>query len=372
MKKLGQARKKDTPMKLALLVAGLLASSASCAGWMTQFASQPLNKLVIPGSHDSGAYEVSVPGVTSPDFSQIRYVPDFLQAMFVKDWGKSQSLSVGQQLTAGYRYLDLRLCGKGNTVYTCHGVYTAPLSQIVADVKSYLSTADASSEVIVMDINHLYGMSPELNASVASTLGSQLGQWIASPSQFTMSTPVGKFASANKHLIITYADQSTQVSNSNMLWPTTVINSPWPNAQTASSLEAALSISPPVSTSQLYVHQTQLTPSAQIIEGGFLPGHPSTLRAFTSGYEATVANWIQSVGIGYVASGGVIVQDFVGDGIFSGRDLTQYAIIRNQQMFAQTSTVSPFSTQAPPSSSPKPTVLTKFVNVVKSLLKRFF
>jgi hypothetical protein len=337
--------------KGAIVIAGLATSSMSHAGWMGQFSTQPLNSLVIPGSHDSGSYEVTNYDVTSPDFSEVSLIPDFLQAIFAKSWGQSQSLTIGQQLTAGYRYFDLRLCAEGDAVYTCHGVYMAPLSQIISDVKNYLGTTDAASEVIVLDFNHMYGMTPALHAAVVSMLATQLGQWIAAPGVFSMSTPVGTFASEKKHVIIAYADQATQIANSNMLWPDTTISSPWPDVQTISGLEIALSVHQQSSATVLYVHQAQLTPSSTTVEDGLIPfsGSPSSLRAFTSWYENSVADWIKGAGVVNVASGGVIIQDFVGDKIFSGIDLAQFAIVRNQQLFSSKVVIDPLSSSEPAS-----------------------
>ena len=69
------------------------------ADWMRELPDEtPLNALVLPGTHDSAT----------------RYV----QLGF---FSKCQSKSIGQQLEAGYRYLDIRLAVNGDGMILMHG-----------------------------------------------------------------------------------------------------------------------------------------------------------------------------------------------------------------------------------------------------------
>ena len=69
------------------------------ADWMRELPDEtPLNALVLPGTHDSAT----------------RYV----QLGF---FSKCQGKSIGQQLEAGYRYLDIRLAVNGDGMILMHG-----------------------------------------------------------------------------------------------------------------------------------------------------------------------------------------------------------------------------------------------------------
>ena len=69
------------------------------ADWMAKLEDAlPLNAVVIPGTHDSATKNVQL-------------------GFFSKCQGKS----IGEQLEAGYRYLDIRLAVKGNGMELMHG-----------------------------------------------------------------------------------------------------------------------------------------------------------------------------------------------------------------------------------------------------------
>lgn len=74
-------------------------SAEGTADWMRELPDEtPLNALVLPGTHDSAT----------------RYV----QLGF---FSKCQGKSIGQQLEAGYRYLDIRLAVNGDGMILMHG-----------------------------------------------------------------------------------------------------------------------------------------------------------------------------------------------------------------------------------------------------------
>ena len=69
------------------------------ADWMAGLDdSLPLNAIVLPGTHDSGT-----------QFCQLGY------------FSKCQGKSIGEQLEAGYRYLDIRLAVDGDGMRLMHG-----------------------------------------------------------------------------------------------------------------------------------------------------------------------------------------------------------------------------------------------------------
>lgn len=69
------------------------------ADWMAALDdSLPLNAIVLPGTHDSGT-----------QFCQLGY------------FSKCQGKNIGEQLEAGYRYLDIRLAVDGNGMRLMHG-----------------------------------------------------------------------------------------------------------------------------------------------------------------------------------------------------------------------------------------------------------
>jgi hypothetical protein len=72
--------------------------------WMTmKYLETPLNKLIIPGTHDSGSYRltsVKVPNSEAPP-SYLKYIGSSV--------AQTQYLTIFQQLILGARFLDLRI-----------------------------------------------------------------------------------------------------------------------------------------------------------------------------------------------------------------------------------------------------------------------
>ena len=117
---------------------------------------RPITRLVIPGTHDSGAY-------------QYAYTPMV----------RAQSLSISQQLSAGVRALDLRVgvAYFSATYWLYHGPVNLDVSvqSALDDVVNFL-TANPTETVIIMLKQETGGndISAAINQIVNTTLGGRL------------------------------------------------------------------------------------------------------------------------------------------------------------------------------------------------------
>ena len=101
------------------LVFPLKTYTYSLDNWMNNVVSTtPINKLVIPGTHDSLTFE------WEKSYSLIQQLSSI--------WAKTQYLTIGQQLLAGVRYFDVRIgictsmfCNGDKTVVAFHGNYSS-------------------------------------------------------------------------------------------------------------------------------------------------------------------------------------------------------------------------------------------------------
>lgn len=92
-----------------------LCTDRNAANWMEQLAEQignrPLNRIAIPGTHDSATYSFSPNGELSPDSpdltQKLQQLPDIKKIVY--NWARTQNYSISQQLEAGIRYLDIRV-----------------------------------------------------------------------------------------------------------------------------------------------------------------------------------------------------------------------------------------------------------------------
>jgi hypothetical protein len=317
---------------LSALLCGLLwlsGPAAARAGWMAEFGNVPLSQMVLPGAHDSATYHQAGIGI-SPDEPDLQWLPPALQPI-VGNWGQAQALTIAQQARAGVRYFDIRVCADGEQLYTCHGVYMVPLDDVLDQLRAYLASDEARSEVVVLDLNHFYALDAGLHAALVQQLRRRLGAWAAVPAAFAagLDSPVADFSAADRNLIIVYADPATVAANADLLWPPQSIDSPWPNLQRLWKLEQFLaSTNTRSQPNQLFVHQAQLTPTLDSAIAGLLAPKmlPTSLQSFTARYTPAERRWMQTArGRAAVGNGGIIIQDFVDDW------LIDYCIEQNRQ-----------------------------------------
>ena len=152
------------PVILLLIVMGMLilpmtegvdaAPVEGSADWMARLPDETaLNALVIPGTHDSAAQYV-----------QLAY------------FSKCQALSVGEQLEAGFRYLDIRLgdADKADFPRLMHGFTkcrssalggTLYLDAVLADCYAFL--AQHPTETVLFAVKHEHGDAPDAEMAKA-------------------------------------------------------------------------------------------------------------------------------------------------------------------------------------------------------------
>ncbi|MFF7176950.1 hypothetical protein [Streptomyces sp. NPDC008121] len=95
--------------------------------------NRPLNGIVMPGSHDAGTAGITKDSdmCDAGDTVDVaRSWPELAAGM-----SRTQSGSLVQQLDAGSRYLDLRLCKQGDRWYSYHG---GPLGRLFFDARGPL------------------------------------------------------------------------------------------------------------------------------------------------------------------------------------------------------------------------------------------
>ena len=109
-----------------------------------------LNDLTMPGSHDAGMYTD------------------------ITEKARTQALNIYDQLKAGSRYFDLRICKSSGELWTYHGAsYGGKLQDILNDVKTFLT--ENSSEAVFLKFRS-YASSDQQDTTelVKNTLGGLL------------------------------------------------------------------------------------------------------------------------------------------------------------------------------------------------------
>ncbi|KAK6176073.1 hypothetical protein SNE40_014429 [Patella caerulea] len=134
--------------------------------WMSKLpepiSNLPLYYLAIPGSHNSFSADLDrTQDVSIDEPGAIKFLGKIGGKGIICNWGKCQTLSIKEQLEAGIRYLDLRICRnpKSKQLTFLHGLYGRPVEELIANVQSFVEVF--SKEVILIDVNHLYGCSAD-------------------------------------------------------------------------------------------------------------------------------------------------------------------------------------------------------------------
>jgi hypothetical protein len=145
---------------------------ASNANWMqshwSQLADKPLTQLCLPGTHDSGTFELHentlAPDASSTIQKLFNYADTDEDATGVRDYIKSMatsqssSMSMYEQLANGIRYIDLRVCQVDGSYYTCHSLVGDPIPELLQDIYRFLS--ENPVEVVFVKVGLKGGIPP--------------------------------------------------------------------------------------------------------------------------------------------------------------------------------------------------------------------
>lgn len=130
--------------------------------WMSNLVQSvpeiTLGDIVIPGTHDSASYSIPAYNI----YSAV---------------GRTQNVSVLEQLHRGTRFLDLRIAGSGNDVYCYRGCMKGcKLSRILDDI--HLFCQDFPGEFLIIKVVAEYGRTfePKLKKKALETIQSTLGE----------------------------------------------------------------------------------------------------------------------------------------------------------------------------------------------------
>ena len=111
-------------------------SPEDLSSWMGKIDdTAPLNKIAIPGSHDSGTAGIC--------------------------WlGETQTYSIGQQLMSGARYFDIRVHKDGDELTIFHSVFDGvEFADVLSDIKEFI--LEKPTETLILDFQHFKGDSQD-------------------------------------------------------------------------------------------------------------------------------------------------------------------------------------------------------------------
>lgn len=232
--------------------------------WMSKlndmYKDVPLYKLGLPGTHDSGTYELFTDEIYNVnDFSGIAPT---IAGPIIRAMAVTQNADIYTQLMEGNRYIDLRFArdNKGR-IRIVHTVFGLEAQAIFEQIRKFLSTHP--TEVVVIDIQNINNLNSNDENLLKNIIKQQIGEFLAPRDSFCTMSTLNNFYAANKNGILMYAN-SNFVNDEPLYWyrNNSTIQNPWYNTNNIDYLlqknnEGLLSL--PDNRTFLFVSQMVLT-----------------------------------------------------------------------------------------------------------------
>ncbi|MFE0510887.1 hypothetical protein [Streptomyces sp. NPDC058964] len=182
------------------------AATVDLSRWMgdmhTYLDDRPLNRIAMPGSHDSGSWNIPADPVLCT--SGWSYNVASLDPRLAASISRAQSSSLTGQLDEGARYLDLRLCLQDGQWRTFHG---APMggpffddgSGEASSVKRWIDAHP--SEVVLIDVSAAAPAGTDLSEPL-TRLRDLFGARVATRTELSPTSPYGDFTKAGKNVVL--------------------------------------------------------------------------------------------------------------------------------------------------------------------------
>lgn len=254
--------------------------------WMSYFQNKSIHELVIPGSHDSFAYDFKILGPNESGMPRIAN-------LFIKLWAKCQSKTIYEQLLMGIRYFDIRITKYNGEYYTIHSLIAIPVNQIIHDILLFIDTFP--TEKIILDFNHLYIDDVK---EFEEYLKFQIGDKAVSNNNDNIVAAIGTL---DKPLFVFVDDDNTSFFNSDIL------KSFWHDTNDVNLLTT--SMSEESKEGLLRITQAILTPTqTDVLLGIFLFFiFPSSLKALTYKNKQRIYDYLELD----IQNKNIIITDFV-------------------------------------------------------------
>ncbi len=300
---------------LSALVAPPAAAKAASATWMADMMQQigdvPLCRVALPGTHDSGTYGMTTQSALDPHNEGARArVVNAVNSVaeqrkisarpLMLGWSQAQDLSVSDQLYAGIRYLDLRVSLVDSTYVLGHVLVCGTLDDALHQVVMF--TQQYPGELIILDVNHLYGMETvESQVALIDFIAEILdGRLVQGPPTLGPSNTVNEILQHDpvdtaRLILLLSSSAAIAASGRTDVWCSEAENYPpcessqiislWPDQDNATGVLDHIRSQPERDLNRLYVSQGQITPSEQLIS---LSSHPGSLREAAKLYNPEV------------------------------------------------------------------------------------
>lgn len=179
--------------------------------WMEQLAPwiehRPLNRIAVPGTHDSGTYGFDESSEYAPDDPGIRtWLCDSsnTKSLYVR-WSRTQSLTIAEQLACGIRSLDLRVAtygGDDDDIRISHALWGPSLDDVLAQVGAFVRRY--TKEIVFLHIKYNKSgiLTKGSKGRLVQKLHAQLGDRLVHPRVGAAVTPHALWATDRRVVVL--------------------------------------------------------------------------------------------------------------------------------------------------------------------------
>jgi len=277
--------------------------------WMgslsTLLENKKISEIVIPGTHNSGSYPISV-GSRITDRSELSHIlgedsgsdpriMDLVRAVG-PGWSKCQEHSIADQLMMGNRYLDLRVyCDKETDEYYLeHFFIGSNLTDELLHIAQFVD--QHPEELVILDIKSVQNCSHFLVTRLFENIGQLFQDKLARPPDVTESLPTyGQLVADGTTVVVALANNEHH-ERFDWLWDrNTKIDDLYAN--TASIEELKTYITRKMSRARkpraLFISQIILTATADEYIAGLTNSGPADLRELALRLNKEFLRWIK-------------------------------------------------------------------------------
>jgi hypothetical protein len=273
------------------------------SNWMEDLAEeigdQALKNVALPGTHNSGTHAISPLSGFSPSTNFEPWM-DAIYALgitgisiktILAGWAKTQDKDIRQQLEAGIRYFDLRVCRRhDNESYIVHGLYGQHIDSVIDAVHQFLT--EHNKEIVILDFHKLYEMTEASHEALVGKLIKTFGNTLV-PRARGNDVTVNELLASNQRVLVFY-DDTRIVESHPQLWPKSSLHRKWHQSTDLNDLKSKIEKYLPNERHQFFVLEGVLTPDGKMIGKGLVPfsKNPSSIKSLAEKTNPSIVGWI--------------------------------------------------------------------------------
>lgn len=213
--------------------------------WMEELApyikDRPLNRIALPGTHDSATYSLTRDSAISRDAPSAIWNAGLVSGIKsrVYDWALAQNLSIADQLQSGIRYLDIRVLdnrlvetfnqdkaiadeAREKQIFVVHSMFGAQIETVLEQVETFLRNNPKEIVLLRIGTNRSDSLSSRGKTHLVNNLvRKRMGDLMAPRSLGPRVTPAQLWAAGKRLIVIVdssiWADMSPG-AETELLW----------------------------------------------------------------------------------------------------------------------------------------------------------